>query len=91
MKGTWGGTPFNELAPGAIDRECTYFAAGRCENDDDCPFKHKGREKEQEAKPLAMEQKKKADDSVPVEDSRGLPKKRLILLSLCQECKKRHL
>lgn len=67
--------PFNELAPGAIDRECTYFTAGHCENGDDCPFKHKGREKEQEKKALAMEQKKKAD-SVPIEDSKGLSKKK---------------
>lgn len=53
-------TPFHLLLPGSLSGDCRFFALGTCNKGVDCPYKHKGAEKAQEAAAAAEERKRAA-------------------------------
>jgi hypothetical protein len=78
-------TPFHLLLPGSLSGECRFFALGTCNKGVNCPYKHKGAEKAQEAAAAAEEKKraaaaktnaaqvKEADADVVIRGRQGLP------------------
>ena len=51
-------TPFHLLLPGSLSSECRFFALGTCNKGVNCPYKHDGAEKAQEAAAAAEERKR---------------------------------
>jgi hypothetical protein len=78
-------TPFHLLLPGSLSGDCRFFALGTCNKGVNCPYKHKGAEKAQEAAAAAEEKKraeaaktnasqvKEADADLVIRGKQGLP------------------